>query len=405
VRAAAPPRLAASVGRIEGLRAAGPGEFVAEYVPPIEAFPQVAIVSAVAGGQFGWTAIPLVGLGEAQVRTTPRAEISVLIGEEAFGPVRANDAGIALVPVRVPPGARHALHRKQVIDLGLPEVPRLHAALATGEVAADCAGAVALRVFAAAEDGAPRRGVRLRLEAGAGQVSPVEEVEPGVYAATWVLQPGSAGDVPLVAAVDGEPVQVARVALSRPPGPPPPVERRPSRRPSPPPLSLSAAARAGVALGKGGLMAPAAGAEVLALRDSPLGQVGLAFDAGLFALSDRASAIAEGTQLEATATLRILALQGLAAWKREGPLGATTIAAGGGAALWIGRLAVDGQPALPAEAWAPALSAAASHGLRAGRGVAFAELRLQHLFGPGSGPLRGPVDLLAFSLGYRLASF
>ena len=104
ITSATKPTLSANVGEIHNLRREGPETWIAEYVPPSELFPQVAIVAAVAEDEVAWTAIPLCGHGVAQVRTRRRARISVKIGGETFGPAEADAHGEALVPVIVPPG-------------------------------------------------------------------------------------------------------------------------------------------------------------------------------------------------------------------------------------------------------------------------------------------------------------
>ena len=140
---------------------------MADYRPPEECYPQVAVVSAVADGEWAWLAIPLVGQGDALVRTSPRAVISVRIGVREFGPATADGWGRALVPVVVPPGVRSAWHGRREIPLQLPDMRRVHVALDGGSLAADRAGEVVVRAFAVREDGAPGEGAALALSASA----------------------------------------------------------------------------------------------------------------------------------------------------------------------------------------------------------------------------------------------
>jgi len=103
--------------------------YQADYVPPEEQLPQVAIVTAVAGNDVAWIAIPLWAEGDAVVKTRPRGKISVRIGSEEFGPVIADARGEAVVPVVVPPGVHEAHHGKRVIPLHVPPTRTVHLAL------------------------------------------------------------------------------------------------------------------------------------------------------------------------------------------------------------------------------------------------------------------------------------
>src|SRR5438132_379434 len=111
------PRLSASVGTISNLRRESAEAWTADYLPPSESYPQVAVIAAVAGGQLSWTALPLSGQGMAVVQTRPGAEITVEIGERSFGPVKADAHGEAQVPVVVPPGVHEVRHLGKPIDL------------------------------------------------------------------------------------------------------------------------------------------------------------------------------------------------------------------------------------------------------------------------------------------------
>ena len=120
----AEPSLSASVGTLVKLRRDGPESWTAEYVPPRETFPQVALLAAVVSGELAWTSLPLWGRGMALVQTRARARISVEIGARTFGPAVADARGQALVPVIVPPGVHEVHHRGRRIDL--PEIGRAH---------------------------------------------------------------------------------------------------------------------------------------------------------------------------------------------------------------------------------------------------------------------------------------
>jgi hypothetical protein len=213
-----PPRLSASVGTIENLRAAGPGRFTAEYVPPDETIPQVALIGAVADGQSGFLALPIFGLGDAVVKTVPRGRTSVRIGEERFGPILADAHGHAEVPVVVPPGIREAFHGDDPIDLHVPPSRTLHAVVLRPSAAADFPGEVQVRLFAVEPDGRPRAGARLVLRASRGSPGTAVDLGGGVYGATWTLPPGPAVEETFSASLADAPAFEARAILARPAG-------------------------------------------------------------------------------------------------------------------------------------------------------------------------------------------
>ncbi|GAC1340038.1 MAG: hypothetical protein NVSMB23_09800 [Myxococcales bacterium] len=216
--AAEAPVLSASVGTIENLRPAGPGRFTADYVPPDQTIPQVALIGAVAGGQAGFLALPLYGLGDAVVKTRPRGRTSVRIGDQRFGPILADARGRAEVPVVVPPGVREAFHGDDPIDLHVPPSLTLHAVISKATAGADFPAEVQVRVFAVEPGGNPREDARVILRASRGTTSAAVALGGGIYAATWSVPPGPAGDESLSAALEDAPLFEARAVLARPAG-------------------------------------------------------------------------------------------------------------------------------------------------------------------------------------------
>jgi hypothetical protein len=214
------PRVTANVGRIVNLRALGDGRFAAEYLPPPTSHPQVAIVAAHSAERWGSTAIPLWGRGLATARSAPHAEIRVTIGDASFGPVRADAAGEAHVPVVVPAGVERAYHRDKPLDLRIP--PSLHVlvALERDAAPADVDQDVPLRVFAVTPAGAPREAAPVVVEVTHGELVGLAEVAPGELAATWRLPRGKAGPASAEARLADEPALASAVTLARAAGAP-----------------------------------------------------------------------------------------------------------------------------------------------------------------------------------------
>ncbi|MFN2547350.1 MAG: hypothetical protein ABR567_07965 [Myxococcales bacterium] len=214
VESATQPRLSVNAGTIRALREESPGRWVAELVPPRQAFPQVALVAAVAGGELAWIAIPLSGRGTAEVHTRPGASISVGIGPRSFGPVQADEQGLARVPVVVPPGIHEARYHKQRIPLPMPDSIRVHVVAIDDRGVADRDGSYAIRVLAVDDSGQPRRGARVVLKPGRGSVSALEEVAPGELRGNWFVPAGASGQLTVAAALADAPDLVARAVVN-----------------------------------------------------------------------------------------------------------------------------------------------------------------------------------------------
>lgn len=212
------PAVTANVGRVENVRALGAGRFAADYLPPPEAYPQVAIVAALAGDRCGWVSIPLVGHGVAVAHSVAGLPIRVTIGEASFGPVRADATGEAHVPVVVPPGVRFAYQRGKPLNLGIPPTARVYLVLGRAEAPADAPQDVPLFAFAVTPQGNPRAGAPVAVAVSAGTVERFGETAPGTFAGTWRLPAGGAGAATATAHIADNPAPAATAAVSRPAG-------------------------------------------------------------------------------------------------------------------------------------------------------------------------------------------
>src|SRR5947209_12532704 len=207
------PRLSANVGTISNLRRESSGSWAADYKPPADSVPQVAILSAVAGGRMAWTTLPLSGQGMAVVQTRPGADITVQIGARSFGPVKADEHGEAQVPVVVPPGVHEVLHLGRPIPLPVPESLRLHVVLLEDRVRADSVQRVHVRLLAVDETGKPLPRTVLVIKPGRGKQSGLERHGKGELWASWTVPPGSSGNLPLRIALSDSPGLFAEALL------------------------------------------------------------------------------------------------------------------------------------------------------------------------------------------------
>jgi hypothetical protein len=201
-------RLSASAGAIGEPARQADGTYAAEYTPPDETVPQIAILAAIArterGPEAAYLAVPLWGQGDAVVKTRPRARIEVSIGDQTFGPVRADETGTALVPVVVPPGIAAARHGDRDIDLHIPPQRRVHLLLGGESALADRENRIEVFVFEVDAAGWPARSPSFALRASRGAAGTPEEMGPGAWKVLWTVPAGTTGAARITAA-DGGP--------------------------------------------------------------------------------------------------------------------------------------------------------------------------------------------------------
>ena len=217
-RAPTEPRVSASAGRIAKLRSEGADQWVAEYLPPDDTIPQLALISAAAGGDAAFLVLPLWGQGDAVVKTRPRGRIEVQIEGEKY-PAIADDRGTAVVPVNVPPGVTAAKHGSQSIDLHVPPLRLVHVTADRDTANADRAEAVRLLLFAVRPDGSPRDGARFVVRPTRGRVEAPRQRAPGIYEASWTLEPGTVDRASVSVALEESPSLTAECTLALVAGP------------------------------------------------------------------------------------------------------------------------------------------------------------------------------------------
>lgn len=182
--------LFAAYGSMRDIEAESPGRFAARYLPPDDCRPRIDVVAVrvetEAGTRWAFHALQLVGQGRAEIRTNPRAEAVIRIGEREFGPVRADARGRASVRVSVPPGTRHGVDGEQRrVDLRTPRTSRIALFSAVDEVGVPGEKAIELFGVVVAEDGAvSREGVEL--EADRGRIEALEMLGDGAFRASYL---------------------------------------------------------------------------------------------------------------------------------------------------------------------------------------------------------------------------
>ncbi len=211
---ARPPQVAVNVGRLGALEAAPDGRWRVAYTPPSEKFPQIAILAAFDdNGTVDWLTLPLHGLGKVRTRTKPSSQLELTIGDQRFGPFRADATGQALSIVAAPPGVKtgvtHAVDplgnsKETPFDLASPPIGRLLPV---------CSGD---SVHLLLVDGAGARAepdLPIRLGAASGTFDLTVRIAVGHWAA--VYHPAVADQrIEVRAALEGEPSSAGHCSMS-----------------------------------------------------------------------------------------------------------------------------------------------------------------------------------------------
>ncbi len=169
----------------------------ARYIPPTDYFPQYAIVSAKAqvGDQTvrNWIVVPLWGVGEVTVKSLPLSMVTLKVGDESFGPFKANRRGRVKIPIVVPPGIRTGTVGKQVIDLKVPRFNRIAVLPEQRTLVAGDRERTRIYFYIVDETGRPVPDARLDIRANRGSLSSVREINRGVYMSEF-LPPDEIGN-------------------------------------------------------------------------------------------------------------------------------------------------------------------------------------------------------------------
>jgi hypothetical protein len=221
------PRLVASTGTLDAPVRTGPGVFRARFVPPKEAFPHVAVVSAVvdapAATAVGFVSVPLWGKGATTVRTKANAQVTVFIGADAFGPVDAGASGAATVNIVVPPGPERAVAKsvdavgnesQKTVDLGVPPFNRLAAFALDPIVTGDGSGRARILAVAVDNKGAPLVEAALKPNAGFGSFDDAVAIAPGLFELGWKPGKSAAGEAAVQLLLSGADKSRAKVPIT-----------------------------------------------------------------------------------------------------------------------------------------------------------------------------------------------
>lgn len=221
---ARPLRVSVNVGAFEEVVRKAPGVYESRFRLPATRYPQVALVAVWRetgpAAPITFLRIPLSGKTTLPVGTRRGAEVSVVVGEEIFGPVKANRRGRAVVPIVVPPGVTEVVARstsgttesQKTVPVDVPPYNRLTLAVTPYLIEADGRASITAHVFY--DRASPPPIERVVVLAPRGEVTPLS-AEKGHYRFRYVPKRGeSAAEVTLRARVRGDRRSKAEATLS-----------------------------------------------------------------------------------------------------------------------------------------------------------------------------------------------
>lgn len=221
-----PLRLAVNVGSFSAVQRLGPGRYRSVYTPPSTRFPQVALVAVWRetgpDAEIQFLRIPLFGSTKLPIGAKKDSKISLVVGDQLFGPLKAEGRPLD-VRIVVPPGLATAelkvrepngntLEKELPIDV--PPYNRVTAALVPHAIVADGKSRARLDIFYDGADATPHPS-RVLVTASVGTVV-FERASKGRFV-YWYQPPADtsgATSVEFSVAIEGDLSAKARAQLS-----------------------------------------------------------------------------------------------------------------------------------------------------------------------------------------------
>jgi hypothetical protein len=185
-----------NVGSVDRVATDGNGIYRARYLAPEgKPRPDMALLSVTAADQpesiAAFTAIPLVGSVTWEVDTgMSGVPVSLDVGGRRFGPVPADDKGIAGVPILVPPGVESAVATvelgdgnpiTQPINLKVPPYRQLAVAPVATHLPGDGLTPVPFYLYVVDRAGEPVSNASLQVQVGLGTLTEPKHKRDGLY--------------------------------------------------------------------------------------------------------------------------------------------------------------------------------------------------------------------------------
>jgi len=195
-------QVGSSLGAVSEVQPLGGGTYRAEYRPPDDQkAPALVILSLVdkAEPELSTMFMPLalVGATEWKIEAgVPFAPVGMMIGDMPYGPAIADENGVAMVPIVVPPGIREGAAfqfdaegqpgPRVGVDLRLPDFKCVEVAPMASYVPGNGAAGYPVYIFVVGQDARPLNDAPLQLEVSHGDFVALDVIGPGTFRAMYV---------------------------------------------------------------------------------------------------------------------------------------------------------------------------------------------------------------------------
>ena len=191
----------ASLGRAGKVRPLGDGKYEVDYRPPDSKRPSLAIFSvndkAAPQDTYAFFYLPLASELEWKLKTRePNAEVKMIVDGQTYGPVTADEDGVALVPIRVPAGIVEGTALiacedgtsadPMSVDLKPPPFKRVKLSLTEPFLPGDGVSTMPIYLTVVGDDGRPLDDAKLQMAASVGEFGELKGLGNGMYKAEYM---------------------------------------------------------------------------------------------------------------------------------------------------------------------------------------------------------------------------
>jgi len=191
----------ASLGRAGKVRPLGEGQYEVDYRPPDSKRPSLAIISvndkSAPQDTYAFFYLPLASELNWKLKTRePNAEVTMIVDGNTYGPVIADEDGVAKVPIRVPAGIEEGTAlitcedgtsaAPMTIDLKPPPFKRVKLSLTEPFLPGDGVSAMPVYLTVVGDDGRPMDDAKLQMAASVGSFGELKGLGNGMYKAEYM---------------------------------------------------------------------------------------------------------------------------------------------------------------------------------------------------------------------------
>lgn len=190
-------KLASNTGKFQKYKDKGNGRYIAQWLMPKKKYPQAAILAAkVPGAPPGFTIIKLRSATNLPTKTSkPRVSVTMDIGGRKYGPVKSDDTGHVVIPVKVSPGEQEATataidefgnRKTRKIKIPQPRYSRIVGFAERSTIEADGVSSSPVYLISALASGIPDSSLKIVAYRKGGKLSPSKRLQAGLYMLNYI---------------------------------------------------------------------------------------------------------------------------------------------------------------------------------------------------------------------------